>query len=126
MCILHLFTAPWCLGLNLILSKTIAAETALINNFIWNDIWTFRSYETKQNDWGRRFQRLIKFNFICLIGIALSVLLLHLQVTVFNVNIYLANFIAIVLVSIWNFWLNSRLNWRLKGFYPQINADKRR
>lgn len=39
---LFLLADPKCLGLNLTLSKVLAAESALANNFLWNELWTFR------------------------------------------------------------------------------------
>ena len=53
----------------------------------------------------------MKFNLICLAGIGWSVLLLNAQVTWLHLNLYLANLIAIVVVSVWNFWLNLRFGW---------------
>ena len=91
-------------------SKIIAAEVALFNNFIWNDLWTFRGEGERR--WRAWFIRLGKFNLICAAGIGLSVLLLHIQVYALGINLYAANFIAIVIASIWNFQVNSRFSWR--------------
>jgi dolichol-phosphate mannosyltransferase len=41
-----------------------------------------------------------------------SVVLLNVQVYGLGVNVYLANLIAIVLVSEWNFYLNLRFAWK--------------
>lgn len=41
----------------------------------------------------------------------LSVLLLNVQVYWLNMNEYLANFISIVLVSLWNFFMNVKFGW---------------
>ncbi|MGB3767001.1 MAG: GtrA family protein, partial [Phormidesmis sp.] len=61
-----------------------------------------------------RFKRLLKFNTICLIGLALDVLLLNIFYNiVFQQNLrYVANLIAIGLAALWNFWINLKLNWR--------------
>ena len=53
----------------------------------------------------------MKFNLICLAGIVWSVLLLNVQVYWLTMNVYLANFISVVLVSVWNFALNLRFGW---------------
>jgi dolichol-phosphate mannosyltransferase len=55
--------------------------------------------------------RLWRFNLICLAGIVWSVLLLNLQVHGLHLNVFLANFNAIVLVSLWNFLLSQRFGW---------------
>lgn len=112
--LLHLLAAPTLLALNLSLSKALAAEVALVNNFIWNDVWTFRRLGAAAG--GRaRLSRFLKFNLICLAGIGWSVLLLNGQVKWLHLNLYVANLIAIVVVSVWNFWLNLRFGWGTKA-----------
>ncbi len=62
--------------------------------------------------WRARLARFATFNLIYTAGIGLSVLLLNLQVFVLHFDLYLANLIAIVLVSLWNFFLNSWFAWK--------------
>jgi dolichol-phosphate mannosyltransferase len=102
-------------GLGLIVSKIIAAEVAIINNFLWNDSWTFADVIQRQRGWKARFRRLLKFNIICLLGLILDVALLKVFFHfVFADHLkYLANLIAIGLVAIWNFWINLKLSWRV-------------
>jgi dolichol-phosphate mannosyltransferase len=106
---------PGMLGWNLTLSKVIAAEVAIINNFLWNDLWTFRGLGGPTGRQSRSLSRLIrfgKFNLICVAGIGLSVALLNLQVYRLGMNMYPANLISIVLVSVWNFILNLKFGWK--------------
>lgn len=103
------------LGFPLTRSKIVAAEIAILNNFIWNDLWTFADVSLRQRGWSARGKRFLKFNLICLAGLVLNVLVLNL---VYNLIFgqrwaYLANLIAIGLVTIWNFWLNLKLSWRV-------------
>jgi dolichol-phosphate mannosyltransferase len=58
-------------------------------------------------------KRFIKFNLVCLMGLILNVLLLNILFNVFGVNRYVANFVAIGLVTVWNFWINLKLSWRV-------------
>jgi dolichol-phosphate mannosyltransferase len=109
---IYLLASPSMLGWNISLSKVIAAEVAIFNNFLWNDFWTFRGLATEQNLWRERLARFLRFNLICVAGIGWSVVLLSVQVYWLHVNLYLANFIAIVLVSIWNFLMNLRFGWK--------------
>ena len=111
MAILWLLASPFTLGWNLSLSKVIAAEAAIFNNFLWNDLWTFRGLTGERKTPRQGMIRFLKFNLICAVGIGLSVLLLNIQVYWLNMNVYLANFISIVLVSIWNFFMNLRFGW---------------
>ena len=55
----------------------------------------------------------MKFNLICLLGIGLNLIILNLLFNYFGVNKYIANLIAIAIVTIWNFWFNLKLSWRV-------------
>ena len=113
--ILFLLADPKTLAWNLSVSKMLAAETAIINNFIWNDVWTFRDISAGQKGGWARAGRFGKFNLICLAGIGISVLLLDGQVYFLHLNVYLANLIAIVIASFWNFWMNLKFGWTKKA-----------
>jgi dolichol-phosphate mannosyltransferase len=94
-------------------SLIIAAEFAIINNFLWNDLWTFGDISKWQPGKRQQLKRLLKFNTICLMGLILNVLLVNLLFNVFRMNEYLANLIAIAAVTLWNFWINMKLSWRV-------------
>jgi dolichol-phosphate mannosyltransferase len=49
---------PRMLGWNLTVSKVIAAEVAIFNNFLWNDVWTFRGLGEDRRRWLPRLIRL--------------------------------------------------------------------
>jgi putative flippase GtrA len=110
MAVLFILSDPKMLALNLSLGKALAAEVAVINNFIWNETWTFGDVSVSKK-FGARLKRLVKFNLICLAGIGLSILLLNLQVRFLVMNVYLANLIAIVIASVWNFGMNLKFGW---------------
>jgi dolichol-phosphate mannosyltransferase len=113
------------LGLPLTRSKLVAAELAIINNFFWNDAWTFADISLRQRGWPARCKRGLKFNLICLAGLGLNVVALNV---IYNLVFgqrwpYLANLLAIALVTLWNFWLNLKLSWRvteLSSDLPQL------
>jgi len=112
MLILALLSDPATRGWELTRSKILAAELAIVNNFIWNDLWTFGDISKTQTGWRAKLTRFLKFNLVCLVGIALNVLILNILVDFFNVNLYVANLIAIASVTFWNFWINLKLSWR--------------
>ncbi len=112
MAVLYLLSDPSTLAWGLTRSKIIAAELAIINNFIWNDVWTFRDYAEKQSGWANRAKRLLKFNLICLGGLGINVIILNLIFNFILPNRYLANLVAILVATLWNFWINYKLNWR--------------
>ena len=113
MAVLYLLSDSSTLGLGLSRSKVIASELAIINNFLWNDRWTFSDFAAKQSGKQQRLKRFIKFNLICLVGIGLNLIILNTLVNVFGMNRYLANLIAIAIVTVWNFWFNLKLSWRV-------------
>lgn len=107
-----LFADPRMLALSLSVAKALAAETAIFNNFVWNELWTFRDLAAGHTTWRHRATRLAKFNLICLAGIVWSILLLNFQVSILGWNAYVSNLLAIVLVSLWNFFMNLKFGWR--------------
>ncbi|WGV23516.1 glycosyltransferase [Halotia branconii] len=113
MAMLYLLSDPTTLALPLTRSKIIAGEIAILNNFFWNDAWTFADVSKKQQEWHQRLKRFLKFNLICLAGLILNVLVLNLVFNFIIPNRYIANLIAIAVATIWNFWVNLKLSWRV-------------
>jgi dolichol-phosphate mannosyltransferase len=101
------------MGLGLTRSAILAAELAIVNNFYWNDVWTFRDIAKQQRGWQRRVKRFLKFNLICIMGLILKILLLNAFFNGLHLNAYLANLLAIAIVTFWNFWINLKLSWRV-------------
>jgi dolichol-phosphate mannosyltransferase len=110
--LLYVLSDPTMLGWGLTRSKLIASEMAILNNFVWNDAWTFHDLSAQQRGLKARLRRLGKFQLICLAGIAINATLLNLQFNLLGMNRYVANAMAIAAVTGWNFWLNLKLNWR--------------
>jgi dolichol-phosphate mannosyltransferase len=109
--LLYLLHTAW--GFALTRSAIFAAEFAILNNFFWNDRWTFRDLAKQQRSPGKVLKRLLKFNLVCLMGVILKVLLLNLLFNQLGINAYIANLVAIAIVTVWNFWINLKLNWRV-------------
>jgi len=100
------------LGLGLTRSAVVAAELAIVNNFFWNDRWTFADRSRQQRRRRQTIKRFLKFNLICGLGLLLKVGLLNLFFNGLGWNAYGANLLAIVLVTVWNFGLSLSLGWR--------------
>lgn len=101
------------LELGLTRSAILSAEVAIINNFLWNDLWTFGDISSRQKGQSKRLKRFLKFNLICLSGLILNVLVLNLLFNVFGINEYVGQLVAIAAVTLWNFWFNLKLSWRV-------------
>jgi dolichol-phosphate mannosyltransferase len=100
-------------GLGLTRSAILSTELAILNNFLWNDLWTFRDVSRQQRGWQRRIKRFLKFNGVCLVGLILNVLLVNLLFNLLGINEYFAKLMAIAIVTAWNFWINLKLSWRV-------------
>jgi dolichol-phosphate mannosyltransferase len=100
-------------GMGLTSSAAISGELAIINNFLWNDFWTFGDIARRQPGKRQRIKRLIKFNIVCLAGLVLNVLIVNFFFNFLGINEYVAKLIAIAAVTVWNFWLNLKLSWRV-------------
>lgn len=125
MAVLFLLVDPKTLAVNITLSKVLAAELAMLNNFAWNEVWTFKRVDESHKHEGWAF-RLLKFNAICGVGIGLAVILLHFFHTRLGLNLYLSNLIAIVLVTCWNFGMSTHFNWQATSSRPRSQVSGER
>jgi dolichol-phosphate mannosyltransferase len=107
--LLYVLSDPHMLGLGLTRSKVLAAETAILSNFLLNDLWTFG--DTATPGFMPRLRRFLGFNAICSVGLVLNIVILNVLFNLFHMNRYVANAIAIVTVTGWNYFLNKKLNW---------------
>ncbi len=105
-------TAKTDLGqLTILGSKLIAVEIAIMNNFIWNDLWTFRDASLSQRGLKARLIRFLKFNLACTIGAVINITLFLILVKM-GINLLFANLIAIIVSTAWNYLINLKFNWR--------------
>ncbi len=121
------------IGLARSLSILLSIEAAIINNFFWNDAWTFADIAQQQKGRTARLQRFLKFHSVCLIGAVLQYLLIEGILLIplvqqiptaasqfatgkwtVTADEYTAKVSAIALVTLWNFWLNLKLSWRCR------------
>ncbi len=101
------------LEIGLTRSAIFSSEIAIINNFLWNDLWTFGDVSSKQTGNRKRLRRFLKFNLVCLAGVIVNVSIVNLLFNIVHINEYLAKLMAIVMTTFLNFWLNSKLSWRV-------------
>ncbi len=112
MLLLFLLSDPRTLGLGLTRSKIASAEAAMVNNFLWNDAWTFADFVGTKSTRRKKLHRFLKFNAVCGMGLVLNVALLNIQFNWLGMNRYLANAVAILAATFWNYLLNKHLGWR--------------
>ena len=114
------------LGLGLTLSVILSGEVAILNNFLWNDRWTFADLSRGQRSWGKGVKRFLKFNTICLTGLVLNATIVNVLSRGLGANEYLAKLIAIAVVTFWNFWVNLKLSWRVTEVDPDVRLNRKR
>jgi dolichol-phosphate mannosyltransferase len=95
--------------LNKDLASLIATEFAILNNFIWNDLWTFHSNENRK--YSSKWQRLAAFNIVSAGGALINFGVFLVLTKWFAVYYLAAQFIGILVAFIWNFSVNRRFTW---------------
>ncbi len=84
-------------------------EVSIITNFLLNDYFTFSDRRTGKT---RSFiGRMLKYNLVSLSGATINYVVAILLVNV-GVNIYLADFIGILVAFIWNYLFSTLWTWK--------------
>jgi dolichol-phosphate mannosyltransferase len=97
-------------GLGLLVAGFLAIELSILNNFLWNDLWTFRS--DRQHKLSSRWYRLILFHGVSAVPIIINLGFLYIFTQGFGVYYLTSNLIGILAVFAWNFFVNRRLTWK--------------
>lgn len=109
------------LALNLLLSflplsefaaSVVASLIAMTHNFLWNDQVTWREYQYPVL-W-RRVLQFPQFVLVCGLGIAITAFFARLFLSL-DWNIYLGQFIGIIVSTAWSFMANNRWTWSPPG-----------
>ena len=98
--------------LALVLASALAAELAIVNNFWWNDRWTFRlplPADNKRTQLSLR--RFARFNLVSLAGLVITTGTLWVLARHLGVYYLTANLLGIALATAWNFVANSLWTW---------------
>jgi dolichol-phosphate mannosyltransferase len=99
-------------SLNKDVASPVAIEFSILNNFIWNDFWTFGSAENQKVS--SRWHRLGTFNVVSVGGAVINYAIFLILITWFAVYYLAAQFIGILIAFIWNFLVNRRVTWTRK------------
>ena len=90
--------------MSLAIASPLAVEVAILNNFYWNNAWTFRAR-------GVELGRLVKFNLVSLVGMAITTGVLLALVNNFDIHYLIANLFGIGVAMVWNFLINFFWTW---------------
>jgi putative flippase GtrA len=98
------FGITWLLKEKLKVNKYIANSCGFIlaasSNYILNRVWTFESHRLQI------FSEYFSFVGISVIGLALNNLFVYIFSDRLKWNFYFSKFLAIILVTLWNFGMN--------------------
>ncbi|UCG84187.1 MAG: glycosyltransferase family 2 protein [Dehalococcoidia bacterium] len=97
-------------GLFYILSAVLGYEISILNNYTWNELWTFRDRRTISG--GSVLTRAIKFNVVSLFGLGIHAAVLAFFTEVVGLFYILSAVIAIIGAMTWNFLANLKWTWR--------------
>ncbi len=98
------------LGMNHILAALLATELSIINNFFWNDRWTFKKEAGRNNSTLIRF---LRFQAVTSITAVMTLGLFTLCIQWLKLYYLLAQLCAIGLATLANFAINAWLTWGL-------------
>jgi dolichol-phosphate mannosyltransferase len=96
-------------AINKDVASPIAIEFSILNNFIWNDLWTFSSVENQKVS--SRLHRLVTFNAVSVGGAVINYAIFLMLTSWFAVYYLAAQLIGILIAFVWNFLLNRRVTW---------------
>ncbi|MFA4836000.1 MAG: glycosyltransferase family 2 protein [Dehalococcoidia bacterium] len=91
-------------------SAVIAIEASIINNFVWNELWTFRDRRISS----RRsiVFRAAKFNAVSLLGLGINMGVLLLFTEVAGLHYLVSEFFGIIAATLFNFVFNKWWTWQ--------------
>jgi len=99
-------------GIYYLVSAAIAIELSIVNNFIWNDVWTFKS--SRDLRFERKVQRFASFQAVSVGGLAINMVVLYLLAEIAGVYYLVANLVGIFVAFAWNYMVNRHFTWKTR------------
>lgn len=90
--------------LPLVIASALSTELAIVNNFCWNNRWTFGCTQFS-------LSRFAQFNLVSLAGLIITAVALWVLVRHLGFYYLKANMLGIALAMVWNFVANSLWTW---------------
>ncbi|MGH9453817.1 MAG: glycosyltransferase, partial [Terriglobia bacterium] len=100
------------LGWRTPIAAVAGAGVAILNNFIWNEVFTFPEARKVEPGLTPLFKRLGLFALFSSSGLAINVLLISLLTGPLHVPLAPGVATGIAIAAIWNFFTNSNVTWR--------------
>ena len=109
------------IGLYYMIASLLSIELSVINNFIWNDLWTWGD-RSKSGGWGY-FRRLMKYNLSTSVAAVMgNLIILAVLKERFGWNYLLANLAGIGVGIVINYIINDR--WTFRESRGEVETEK--
>lgn len=99
------------MGLSLLPAYSLAVELAILNNFLWNELWTFADAAALRPTRRARAIRLAKFNGTCIGGVVLNIGVFFFLRRVTGMPLLPAGLLGVVVGYVWNYGVNANATW---------------
>jgi dolichol-phosphate mannosyltransferase len=99
-------------GIFYLISSLVAIELSIINNFIWNDFWTFG--HEKDQKISMVTTRFLSYHIVSIGGIVINVGVLVFLTEVLGIYYLISNLLGIFIAFSWNFLVNRMTTWRIQ------------
>ena len=93
-------------GVNRFVANTLGFGAAVVNNYLINRFWTFKNSERQIA------KQFLKFLMVSVIGLGINTLCIYTFQQWNHLSFYVAKFIAIVLVFMWNYTINAYVTFK--------------
>jgi len=98
-------------GLGYLQSGVFAVETAVVTNFLLNELWTFSDFSRRRPGWASRMGRFLKFNLFCAGGALINLAVLWTLTEFAGIHYLLSNLVGIAAATLWNYGMNANVTW---------------
>jgi len=111
--VVNLLVYRWLAGISLSVwaAAAIAASVAIVNNFVWNEMFTFPEAHRASPSWGAMLRRCGMFALISGAGLLLNVAVVEFLVAILHLPWLPGVSAGIVIAGAWNFFANANLTW---------------
>lgn len=103
----------WIARVNLVIGDAVGIELSIINNFIWNDMFTFKN--PKQSDskdsMHKKLVRFLKYNLVSLVSTSVNLAVFYYLYSDLGIFYFWSLFVAILFAFLINYIGSSRWAW---------------
>jgi dolichol-phosphate mannosyltransferase len=99
------------MGAGYLKAGVVAVETAIVTNFLFNEVWSFSDFSRRRRSLSDRLKRFLKFNLFCIGGSAINLAVLWILTDFVGVHYLISNLIGITAATFWNYGMNANVTW---------------